>query len=170
MASGAFFNPRTLFLVTPLVSSTCTLWYAWDQDFFLKIFTRPPVDHRRANEMLPSYITGFFGTGPWAVVNLIGVTFWSSLAIIRLERPLLQSRLSTSWYAWSAALAFGHILFVPAVAWKLRALWEDNCEAEGTDSVGMMRRWLDVNMTRMLTVDIGAWLCAAVAVSRTLSA
>ncbi|KAF4983184.1 hypothetical protein FZEAL_1341 [Fusarium zealandicum] len=169
MASGAFFNPRALLLVTPLVSSTCSLWFAWDQDMFLKIFTQEPVDRKKANEMLPSYITAFFPTSLPRVVSLIGITFWTSLASIWLERPLLESRGSVKWYACTAALASGHLVYVPAVAWKLRALWEDASEAEGTDNVGMMRRWLDVNMARMLTTDIGAWCCAVVAVSRTLS-
>lgn len=169
MASGAFFNPRTLLLVTPLVSSTCSLWFAWDQDFFLKIFTRPPVEHKQADAILPTYITGFFGSGPWAVVSLIGTTFWTSLAAVWLERPLLRSRGSTAFYAGTAALALGHLVYVPAVAWKLKNLMDDTCAEEGTDNVGMLRRWLSVNMTRMLTTDIGAWLCAVVAISRTLA-
>lgn len=171
MASGAFFNPRTLLLVTPLVSSTCSLWFAWDQDFFLGILTRPPVDHDQADAILPAYITGFFGSGPWAVVSLVGATFWSSLAAVWLERPLLRGRGSTALYAGAAALAAGHLVYVPAVAWKLKSLMDDDTAAaeEGTDNVGMLRRWLGVNRTRMLTTDVGAWLCAVVAVSRTLT-
>ncbi|KAF4466319.1 integral membrane [Fusarium albosuccineum] len=169
MASGAFFNPRTLLLVAPLVSSTCSLWYAHDQDFFLKLFTQAPVDRKKANEILPTYIKTFFDSGVWYVVSLLGITFWTSLANIWLERPLLESRGSTAWYGWTAALALGHLAYVPAVAWKLQALWEDNAAAAGTDNVGMLGRWLTVNMTRMLTTDLGAWLCAVVAISRTLA-
>ncbi|KAF5026520.1 hypothetical protein F66182_1380 [Fusarium sp. NRRL 66182] len=169
MASGAFFNPRVLLLVSPLVSSSITLWFARDQDSFLSIFTKPPVDRQKANEILPSYISAFYGSGPWAVLSFIGLTFTSSMASIYLEQPLLQSRGSLAWYGWSAALAFGHLAYVPAVAWKLKALWEDKSEEQGTDNVGMLGRWLTVNKTRLFTTDLGAWLCAVVAVSRTLS-
>ncbi|KAJ4255466.1 hypothetical protein NW762_009461 [Fusarium torreyae] len=169
MASGAFFNPRVLLLSAPLVSSSITLWYARDQSSFLSLFTQPPVDRKKANEILPSYISGFYGSGPWAVLTFIGITFTSSIANIWSDRGLLQSRGSLFWYGWSAALAFGHLAYVPAVAWKLRALWEDNCAAEGTDNVGMLERWLTVNNTRLFTTDLGAWLCAIVAISRTLT-
>ncbi|KAF7539839.1 hypothetical protein G7Z17_g12339 [Cylindrodendrum hubeiense] len=167
MASGAFFNPRTLLLVTPLISSTCTLWFSRDQDFFLSIFTER-IDEKKANDVLPSYITGMTLRGTSAVVGLIAITSFSSLANIWLYRPILQSRGSLRWYAWTAALALGHIAWVPAVAWKLKTLMDGTAEAEGTTNVDTMKRWLLVNFTRMVTTDLSAWLCAVAAISTTL--
>lgn len=168
MASGAFFNPRTFLLVTPLISSTCTLWYSKDQDFFLSIFTER-INEKKANDVLPSYIKGMFVRGTSVVVGLIAVTFWSSLANIYLYRPILQSRGSLRWYVGTAALALGHLAWVPAVAWKLKALMDETTEDEGTTNVGMMKKWLWVNFTRMVTTDLSAWLCAVAAISTTLS-
>jgi hypothetical protein len=144
MASGAFFNPRVLLLTTPLVSSSITLWFARDQSFFLSLFTKAPIERKKA-------------------------TFTTSLRNIWYERALLESRGSLFWYGWSAALALGHLAYVPAVAWKLKALWEDKCEVEGTDNAGMLERWLTVNNVRMFTTDLGAWVCAVVAISKTLT-
>ncbi|KAK7414685.1 hypothetical protein QQX98_006453 [Neonectria punicea] len=167
MASGAFFNPQTLLLVTPLISSTCSLWYSFDQDLFLGLITQ--LDKKKADDILPSYIKNFFQRGTAQVVGLIAVTFWSSLASIWLYRPVLQSRGSVHLYAWTAALAVGHLAWVPAVAWKLKALMDDDTAAEGTTNVGMMKRWLRVNFARMLTTDLSAWVCSLAAISTTLS-
>ncbi|KAH6893281.1 hypothetical protein B0T10DRAFT_269547 [Thelonectria olida] len=169
MASGAFFNPRTLLMVTPLISSTVTVWYSWDQDFFLGLLTRR-IEPAKANAILPSYITGMFYRGTAAVVGVVAVTFWSSLANIWLYRPVLQSHGSLRWYAWAAILSAGHIAWVPGVAWKLKAVMDDASEDEGTTNVGMMDRWLRVNLARMVTTDLSAWVCAVVAVTSTLSA
>lgn len=169
MASGAFFNPRVLLLTTPLVSSSITLWFARDQSFFLSLFTKTPIERQKANEIIPGYIANFYGSGPWAVLTFVGLTFTTSIRNIWSERALLESRGSLFWYGCSAALALGHLAYVPAVAWKLRALWEDNCAGEGTDNVGMLERWLTVNNTRMFTTDLGAWVCAVVAISKTLT-
>lgn len=169
MASGAFFNPRILLLTTPLVSSSITLWFARDQSFFLSLLTKTPIERKKANEIIPGYITNFYGSGPWAVLTFVGLTFTTSLRNIWYERALLESRGSLFWYGWSATLALGHLAYVPAVAWKLKALWEDNCEVEGTDNVGMLERWLTVNNVRMFTTDLGAWVCAVVAISKTLA-
>lgn len=158
-----------MLLITPLVSSTCSLWYAWDQSFFLTLFTKDPVRTKTANEILPGYIQNFFKGGLPSVVSLIGVTFWSSLGSIYFAGPVLETRGSLRWYALSAALAVGHLGFIPGVAWKLTAMMDDTCEDEGTDQVGMVKRWCGVNQVRMLTADLGCWLCAVVAVSTTFS-
>lgn len=169
MASGAFLNPRVLLLTAPLVSSSITLWFARDQSFFLSLLTQPPIKRKTANEILPGYIANFYGSGPWAVLTFIGLTFSTSIANMWRDRALLESRGSLVWYGCSAALALGHLAYVPAVAGKLKALWEDNCAVEGTDGVGMLERWVSVNNTRMFTTDFGAWVCAVVAISKTLS-
>ncbi|KPM43997.1 hypothetical protein AK830_g2520 [Neonectria ditissima] len=167
MASGALFNPRTLLLVTPLISTTCSLWYSHDQDRFLGLITQ--LDKKKADAILPAYIRSFFRRGTAEVVGLIAATVCSSLASIWLYRPELETRGSLHLYAWTAALAVGHLAWVPAVAWKLKALVDETAAAEGTTNVGMMERWLRVNFVRMLTSDLGAWLCALAAVSTTLS-
>ena len=51
MASGAFFDSKTLLLAGPLVSSTCTLLFARDQDFFLSLLTDPhPIGRPRQSQ------------------------------------------------------------------------------------------------------------------------
>ncbi|RGP79955.1 hypothetical protein FLONG3_1899 [Fusarium longipes] len=169
MASGAFFNPRVLLLTAPLVSSSISLWFARDQTFFLTLLTKAPIERKKANEIIPGYITNFYNSGIWTVLTFLGITVTTSIANIWSDRALLESRGSLFWYGWSAALALGHLGYAPAVAWKLKALWEDNCAVEGTDNVGMLERWVTVNNTRMFTTDLGAWICAVVAVSKTLT-
>lgn len=63
-------------------------------------------------------------------------------------------------------MAAAHLAFVPAVAWKLKAIMEDATGEEGTDNVGMMGRWVVVNLTRVWTADLAAWVCSVVAVMK----
>ncbi|CAM1508180.1 Fc.00g050280.m01.CDS01 [Cosmosporella sp. VM-42] len=169
MASGAFVNPKTLLLVTPLVTSTCSLWCSSDQDYFLKILTRPAFERTQANAIIPTYIKTMFGSGPWRVVALIAITTWSSIANIVLLKPLLRSHGALNWYAWGAVMAAGHLAYVPAVAWKLKWIMEDSTEEQGTDNVGMLGRWLRVNNIRTFTVDLAAFACSLVAVTKMIT-
>ena len=169
MASGAFFDPKALLLVTPLISSTCSLWMAFDQDAYLGFFVKPTVPREKANGILPSYIKTMFVPGTARVVSLIAVTTWTSIANLVLSKPLLRSRGSFVWYAWGAAMAAAHLAWIPAVAWKLKWVMDDETAEQGTDNVGMMRRWLNVNLTRGLTTDMAAWACSLVAVLKTLT-
>src|SRR5688572_18768912 len=105
MASGAFFDPKALLLVTPLLSSTCSLWYAFDQDAYLGFFVKPSVPREKANAILPSYISTMFVPGTARVVALVTITTWSSIANLVVSKPLLRSRGSFVWYAWGAAMA-----------------------------------------------------------------
>ncbi|KAI1641948.1 uncharacterized protein F4817DRAFT_354391 [Daldinia loculata] len=43
----------------PVISSTCSLWFAWDQYEFLTLFCKPDI-HTLSNRLLPSYFTTFF--------------------------------------------------------------------------------------------------------------
>lgn len=66
------FNPLTALAIAPLVSSTCTLWYAFDQHHFLSIFTMRPGDE--LEKVIPEYFTRFFAAGLPRVLVLLGTT------------------------------------------------------------------------------------------------
>lgn len=169
MASGTFFNPKTALLAAPLVSSTCTLWFASDQDFFLKMLIHKDFNEDKES-IITSYMRIFFPTGLPSVIAPLAVTFWTSLAAMRVARPLLQARGSLGWYVGAATLAMGHLAWVPAVAWKLKTMvGEGKAEEEGTTNTEVLRAWLRVNWWRMVTTDLPAWLCCVVAVTKTLS-
>lgn len=51
MASGLFIDPMALLRVTPLISSTCTLWFAWDQHVMYSTFAHPDLE-RESNAIL----------------------------------------------------------------------------------------------------------------------
>lgn len=167
MASGAFFNPKATLLVTPLVSATCSLWYAADQELFFRLFTLPST-RERSDALLPTYFKPFFNIGVWRVIALLGTTTWASVGCIYTAKPLLQSRGSLGWYAGAAALATAHLVYVPFVAPLIEAIVEDRGTAEKTN-VDVLGEWLRVNLVRTWTTDLGAWVCAVVAVTKTLA-
>ncbi|CAI7580376.1 unnamed protein product [Penicillium glandicola] len=161
MASGLIFDPRTLLRTAPLITSTCTLWYSLDQDFFLNIFLHP--DHRtRSNEFLPSYFRVFFVPGTLRVLALLALTLTGGGYNILERQSALGSSASLPWYTAGTLLAASHLLFVPAVAPKIQAVIEDASQGSSTTD---LERWLTVHRMRTWTVDLAAWACFVVGVS-----
>jgi hypothetical protein len=164
MASLRFFDPIALLRVTPLVSSTCTLLYASDQDFFLGIFNRPE-NRTKSRPLLPSYFDTFFRRGVVFVVGCLSVTACASVANLYVRKPTLVARQSGWWYVGSGALSLAHLLFVPRIAPSVKATLE--ADREGTDPNASLDEWLRINRIRMLTVDVGAWVASVAAVVST---
>ncbi|KAH8895915.1 hypothetical protein GQ53DRAFT_35003 [Thozetella sp. PMI_491] len=165
MASRAFFDPITFLRLAPAVSATCSLLFAADQQLFLSILTRPE-NRATSNKLLPSYFSTLFNRGIFIVVGFLSLTFWTSFANLRLYRPLLEAKGSYPWYAAAAGLAIGHLGYIPLVAPKVRAIKEDSSQGNSADD---MDAWLRVNALRSCTTDIGAWVCAIIAVVKTFS-
>lgn len=166
MASGLFVNPTTLLRITPLISSTCTLWFAWDQQVMYSTFTKPDLE-KEANAILPLWWKKVFESHDIERVLLpITVTAVTSIINIHKYGGLLQAKGSLRWYASGAALSVAHIAFVPAVMYKIKAMLDDNGKGQ---AVEQQKKWLRVHILRTLTVDLGAWLACLIAVTRTVS-
>lgn len=165
MASGLFFDPLVALRAAPLVSSTCTLLYAWDQHLFLSNFNLPET-RAPGKAVISPYFKAFFRRAIWQVVGFITVTASTSLLNLYTGRSSLNARGSASWYTAGAALSAGHLLFVPFIAPKVQSLVENTEE----DSNGALDRWLSINAVRSLTVDLAAWVACVVAVGKTLAA
>ncbi|KAG5935651.1 hypothetical protein E4U59_005440 [Claviceps monticola] len=176
MAFGSFFDTRKALLLAPLVSSSWSLVYAWDQHVFLNHLTHPELC-QRSNAILPTYWRVMFPLGITQVVLLLGTTTSASVGAIVWHKDLLQRRGSLLWYAGAAGFAVGHLLFAPLVAPLIKYMMDDEGgrplerkRAEpGDRNVEAQQRWLGYNMVRLLTTDLGAWVCCAVAVGKTFS-
>lgn len=166
MASGLFFDPLVALRAAPLVSSTCTLLYAWDQHLFLSTLNRPET-RKLSGPVVSPYFKVLFRRAIYQVLGFLAVTASTSIANLYSQRPLLNGRGSASWYKAGAILSASHILFVPIIANSVKSLVEDTHE---DDSNGTLDRWLSINAIRGLTVDLGAWLACVVAVGKTLVA
>jgi hypothetical protein len=175
MASRQIFDPIVALRAAPLVSATCTLLYAFDQDFFLGIFNRPE-NRARSRALLPSYWRTFFRRGVGFVVGCLAVTTWSSIGNLYARRPALHAKRAFWWYVAGAVLSSSHLLFIPAVAPHVKAIWEaDSSDAAvegegGSDPNASLDDWLAANRLRSWTVDLAAWVACAVAVTRSLEA
>ncbi|PWY93556.1 hypothetical protein BO94DRAFT_511208 [Aspergillus sclerotioniger CBS 115572] len=155
MASGLILDPHSLFRAAPLITSTCTLWFAFDQDFFLNIFLHP--SHRPHSEtLLPSYFGVFFRRGVVRVLGLLALTLTGGGWNIRMQP---RQSPSWSWYVAGTAFAASHLLFVPAIAPKVHAIAEDKSRGESTRD---LEGWLAVHRVRTWTVDLAAWGCFVV--------
>jgi len=161
MASRLFFDPMAALAVAPLLSSTCTVFYAWDQHFFLRLFNTPQ-NRPKSNAILPSYFDAFFAAGLPYVVGFLGVTFWSTVGNYYWRYNKLVANQSLKWYLAGGAFALSHLLFVPWIAPHIKAIvHDDRSKGEPTE---LLDRWLGVNALRGLTVDVAAWACMTIAV------
>jgi hypothetical protein len=174
--SGTFLtHPKTL-LLAPLLSSTCSLLFAWDQHIFMHILTHPELSDR-CNAILPTYWRVLFPRSLPQVVSLLGVTTWASVAAVVHHGSLLRKTGALHWYVGSAVLAAGHLVFVPLVAPAIKYMMEDEggrprerkLAEPGHRNIDMQGRWLGYNMLRMLTVDLGAWVCCLVGVVKSFN-
>ncbi|KAI1647132.1 putative integral membrane protein [Daldinia loculata] len=166
MASGLFFDPIALLRITPAISSTCSLWFGWDQYEFLQLFL-DPSKRDLVNQLLPSYFSTFFDRGAPRVVGLLLITILSSAANLRYAPGnLLHERGSFIWYSGAIVFALGHQVYFPFVLPKIRAISGDAKEK----NVSELKGWLYVHNWRTLTVDLAGWVCCVVAAVKTFSA
>lgn len=166
MASGLFFDPIAALRAAPLVSSTCTLLFAWDQHFFLSIFNKPDI-RSKSNELLPSYFETFFYRGVIRVMAFLSLTVSSTILNHYINHDSLVKSQSLRWYTAGAAFAAGHLLFVPPIAPKVQAVIEDRSKGQSTKD---LESWLNLNFIRACTVDLAAWVCFVIGVTRNVTA
>lgn len=170
MASGLI-NGKTALLLTPLVTATCSLFFARDEHLFLSGFT-DKKHSALANKLLPTYFERFFYDSFPMLMSTLGGTFWGSLGAIYVTRPLLDRKGSYAWYVATAVLSMAHLGFVPMVAGPIKDMIDDgNADAEVEEeekNVDKLKTWLGVNKVRMLTVDLAAFACAFIAAAKTL--
>lgn len=137
----------------PVVTSTVSLWFAFDQYFFLGIFLHKDVEPG-AKHVLTPYWNTMFGTGlGYVIAPLVSTT----------STELLGDKGSYPWYIASASFAAGHFAFVPAVLPKIRSLSNGGLTPA-------LRQWMRVHVTRANTVDLICWAACLVASAKTLSA
>ncbi|KAI1635702.1 putative integral membrane protein [Biscogniauxia mediterranea] len=145
--------------LVPVISTTCSLWFAWDQYEFLTLFRKPDLQPL-SNKLLPSYFTSFFNRGAPRVLGLLSTTVLSCGAILRYSPgTILHDRGAFSWYVAGLSFALGHQIYVPFILPSIRALRGDAKER----NVAELESWLRVHTWRSLTVDLAAWICCLVA-------
>ncbi|KAI1383550.1 putative integral membrane protein [Hypoxylon trugodes] len=153
----------TILHFVPVISTTSSLWFAWDQYEFLTLFRKPDL-RGLSNELLPSYFTSFFNRGAPRVLALLTTTVISCGSILRYS-PSTILRDSAPWYIAGLSFALGHQVFVPFILPSIQAIKNDGKEK----NVAELESWLRVHTWRSLTVDLAAWVCCIVAASKSLA-
>jgi hypothetical protein len=160
MASGLFFDPMKLLRLAPLVTTTSSLMYAWDEHWFLSGFLRPEYKHH-SEEMLPRYFRRFFEQGIWIIASLNTLTLSSSVANLLIDRPTLDRLGSSRWYWAGLGFTVCHFLFVPLIAYPIRDIMEDRSKGQSTKD---LKRWIDIHRIRVLVADLPGWMSFVMAV------
>ncbi|KAM0331710.1 hypothetical protein ACHAQA_003389 [Verticillium albo-atrum] len=158
MASRRIVDPATLLRVAPLVASSFSVWYSWDQYMFLNIFLR--AEHRQqANAILPTYFSAFFKPGLGLILGLYSLSIGTGVANAVSSACGPQS---APLYLAGVVFSVAHFTFVP---WVKNHVYNIANDKGATGSVDELRKWLTVHSIRSLLVDIPGWLCFALAAS-----
>lgn len=115
----------------------------------------------------------FFSEGVGQIFGFLGATLATSLANLWYHESgtsALSEKGSYAYYAAAAGLAVSHLFYTPWIAPPVYAIRGDKPLGPGEDVSEKLDSWLWINKLRMVTTDLGAWVAAAVAVGRTLSA
>ncbi len=89
--------PVLLHLV-PIMSSTSSLWYAWDQYEQMTLFRKQELKNL-SNQLLPKYFTSFFARGAPRVLGLLMTTAFSCSAILRYSPgAFVREKGAFPWY------------------------------------------------------------------------
>lgn len=153
----------TILHLVPVITSTVSLWFAFDQYFFLGIFLHKDVEPS-AKHVLTPYWNTMIGTGlGFIIAPLVGTIASTTTILNTTSTELLQQRGSYLWYVASIALALGHFAFVPVVLPKIRALSDGGVTPA-------LRQWMRIHITRSVTFDLFCWLACLIATTKTLSA
>lgn len=165
--SGSFVNPGTLMYLTPVLSTTCTLWLAHDQWFFLRIFTDSRVRKRSSSheELLRAYFDVLFKNGAPLLVGMLFVTLGSTSAVLWSSSAVLEASGAWWWYAASGALAVSHLAYAPLVFPLVHKITAKDGSGKNVEG---LKAWMRIHILRSLTADLGAWTCCLIAASKML--
>lgn len=148
--------------LVPIITSTVSLWFAFDQYFFLGIFLRKDVEPS-AKHVLTPYWNTMIGTGlGYVIAPLVGTMTSTATILHTTSTELLQEKGSYYWYITSIALAAGHFAFVPVVLPKIKALSDGGLTPA-------LRKWMHIHVTRSVTVYFVCWVACVIASTRILS-
>jgi hypothetical protein len=152
----------TVLHIVPIVCSTISIWFAFDQWFFLRIFLKKDIEPH-AHHFLTSYWKSFVDSGvPIVLVGVAGTAASTAVVLSTDTDGVLRDKGSYHWYMASAIFAVGHLSFAAKILPVIRDLQNDGLTPA-------LRRWLRVHNTRALTVDLACWVSCMVASAKTLS-
>ncbi|KAL4954424.1 hypothetical protein BDW69DRAFT_163231 [Aspergillus filifer] len=170
MASGLITDPLRLVRVAPLITTTASLMFAWDEHWFLSGFlshkfnAEADPDYQEHSEaLLPRYFRRFFEQGIFIIAGLNCCTLTSSIANLVLSRraSTSQSAVTTRLYAAGLGFTVLHFLFVPLVAYPIRDIMEDRSKGETRKD---LKKWIDIHRVRVLIADLPGWMSFLTAV------
>ncbi|KAH9905361.1 hypothetical protein F4778DRAFT_705269 [Xylariomycetidae sp. FL2044] len=140
--------------LVPVISSTSSLWYAWDQYEQLTLFRHKEMKSL-SNQVIPPYFTAFFKRGVPRALGLLATTTLSCASILRYSSEVSREKGAFPWYVAALALAVSHLAWAPSVIPHVKAIENDAKEK----NLVHLEHWLRLHVWRSLTVDIGAWIC-----------
>ncbi|KAL1589279.1 hypothetical protein WHR41_02323 [Cladosporium halotolerans] len=170
-------NPRSghFGLILPVCSSAATLGLSLFQFPLFMSFMQPRKNDttktttKISGTPLSQFWASFLapGAGLIAGLNLVSASAGLLSARWLREHETLETVEISRWYFYGAALALGHLAFVPAVAGLIKSIvgnskGEVRTEAKAQESnEAAMRSWFLWHSLRTVVVDIPALWCFA---------
>lgn len=152
--------PLKLLRIVPIISSTISLQFAYDEYAFLSCWMDPTYT-AQANTLLPPW---FKNWGPWGTNIVVGsftISLASGMANFLAGREVVEVTVGRYWYMAGVAFAAAHLLIWGQKALGLLAMIRGG--EPGGETTVSMGRWLEMHRLRSFAVDLPAMVCFIVA-------
>jgi hypothetical protein len=149
-----------LTLLTPLLTATAYMQFALDETLFFSLFL--PASHSaQSAALLPSYLSTFSRPAMLLISTTLGLQLLTCLGAVAVSEAG-----ATFWYWVGFVLTLAHFSFAPWAAPLILDIAKmDRAKVKEEEEVrGKMVAFLKVHLVRSLTVNLGAWVCFAIAV------
>jgi hypothetical protein len=155
-----FLIPLKLLRLLPIISSTISLQFAYDEYAFFSCWMDPSYT-AQANTLLPPW---FKNWGPWGTNVVLGsftLSLASGMANFLTGKEVPEAVVGRYWYAAGFIFAVAHLLVFGQKALKLLAMIRGG--EPGGESTVLMGKWLEMHSLRSFAVDLPAMVCFVVA-------
>ena len=157
MASGIIFDPYVLLRLAPALTSTATLIFGHDHDLLMQPFLDESA-RDKSNAVLPHWIKPYMARAVYFVFTVYPLT--ASLAIANALTRNPSNETATTWYWAGLAFTLGHFAFAKRALDAMNAISADESKGNSTKD---LKKWLDNNLLRSLSVDLPGWASFVVA-------
>jgi hypothetical protein len=83
--------------IAPLLSTSFSLMFSWDQDFFLTLFLHPTISPQ-SDAILLGYFTPFFDQGGFIILGLYAIAVLTAGATLVFETTASGGSAVLRWY------------------------------------------------------------------------
>ncbi|KAF8216542.1 hypothetical protein K438DRAFT_1797406 [Mycena galopus ATCC 62051] len=148
-----------LLRLSPIISSTTSLVWAYDEYTFLGAWTNPQY-RTQADALLPSWFKTWAPNGTLVLFSSFPMSLITGIANAYTHSASLQATGALPFYWLGVFFALAHFFYGRVALRLLKAIREGEPEGKTTKSMG---DWLRMHSARTFTTDLPAFISFTIA-------